>query len=69
MKPSNQPLLDRAKRAFLRIEGAPVPSEASYVEQRGDRRVAVLVNANGLLATYYETAHLRVRRAATQHTA
>lgn len=63
MKSSDRDLLERAKRAFLRMEGAPVPSDASYVEQRGDGRVAVLVNVSGVLATYRETATLRIRRA------
>lgn len=68
MKPSDKSLLDRAKRAFLRTQGAPMPSEASYVERRGEDRVAVLVNVDGVLATYHETATLRIRRATADAT-
>lgn len=65
MKSPDRALLERAKRAFLRTQGAPMPSDASYVEQLGERRVAVLVNVNGLLATYHDTGDLSVRSAAS----
>lgn len=55
-------LLDRAKAAFVRTGGAPQPSAASYVEQRGGYRVAILVNAEGVLAIYREGATGRIRR-------
>lgn len=61
---TDQSLLDRAKRPFLRSEGMPIPSARSYVDRTGDLRIAVPVNVRGVLATDEETATQRIRRIA-----